>query len=532
MRRSLIVSFTLLAPSWQAYVWPSKQDQLDDLLYLQSGYIRNGALSDQVLTCDFGANVPGIQKAAEWVRTAFHDAVTHDATTRIGGLDASIQYELDRPENLGAALNNTMADISSSVNIHSSAADVLALSLVMAVARCGRMRIPLRTGRIDATEAGIKGVPEAHTDLETSRNRFSTASLNETEMITLIACGHSIGGVHSVDHPEIVPGPVSAENKLSFDTTKAALDNNVVLEYLDNSTTNPLIRNTNDTLNSDKRIFAADDNATMKKLADADYFKSQCEAVFERILDLVPGDVTLSEPMVPADIRPYITSYALKANGSIEFAGRIRVRTTPITGRDSNSLTASIVPISRKATPIAEIAAKRATFRGGNSFGYLDEELTWFEFNQTLPAGVALEAFNIRVNNITYDNAGTGGFPVNPDILYQKAHSCVTFDAAANRGTLNVVAAVSKSLLSSNNVPQIRLVQKTKISGNFIPRLDQEVVEMTEAGKETADYVYYTVSRLVSRDGLDTSFDFEVGDSKVEFITTGELGGEKVCAPL
>lgn len=71
----------------------------------------------EVRTCDFGGNQPGIQKAAEWVRTAFHDSVTHDAATKIGGLDASIQYELDRPENLGAALNNTLADISSSVNV-------------------------------------------------------------------------------------------------------------------------------------------------------------------------------------------------------------------------------------------------------------------------------------------------------------------------------------------------------------------------------------------------------------------------------
>jgi hypothetical protein len=26
-------------------------------------------------------------------------------------------------------------------------------------------------------------------------------------MITLVACGHSIGGVHGVDFPEIVPNP-------------------------------------------------------------------------------------------------------------------------------------------------------------------------------------------------------------------------------------------------------------------------------------------------------------------------------------
>jgi hypothetical protein len=119
------------------------------------------------------------------VRTAFHDSVTHDAATKTGGLDASIQYELDRPENLGAALNNTLADISSSVDVRSSAADLLALALVMSVARCGDMRVPLRLGRIDAKEAGIKGVPEAHTDLNTTRKRFETASLSEGMSLNL-----------------------------------------------------------------------------------------------------------------------------------------------------------------------------------------------------------------------------------------------------------------------------------------------------------------------------------------------------------
>lgn len=134
----------------------------------------------EVLTCAFGAGQPGIQKSAEWVRTAFHDAATHDASTGIGGLDGSIQYELDRQENLGAALNNTLSDISSSVNIHSSAADLISLAMVMAVARCGNLEVPLRLGRKDATEAGIMGVPEAHTDLETTKKRFEISGFNSS----------------------------------------------------------------------------------------------------------------------------------------------------------------------------------------------------------------------------------------------------------------------------------------------------------------------------------------------------------------
>jgi hypothetical protein len=114
-------------------------------------------------------------KGREWVRTAFHDSFTHDATTKTGGMHASIQYELDRPDNLGAVLNNTLGDISSIVSTRSSAPDLLASSLVMSVARCADMRVPQRLGHKDAAEAGIKGVLEAHTDLNTTRKRFETA---------------------------------------------------------------------------------------------------------------------------------------------------------------------------------------------------------------------------------------------------------------------------------------------------------------------------------------------------------------------
>jgi hypothetical protein len=346
-------------------------------------------------------------------------------------------------------------------------------------------------------------------------------------MITLIACGHSIGGVHSVDHPEIVPGPVNASNKLSFDTTLGVLDNNVVLEYLDNSTANPLIRNTNDTLNSDKRIFAADGNATMRKLADPKFFKAQCEAVFERMLDLVPGDVTLSTPLEPADVRPYIEKFQLNANGSIDFSGLIRVRVTPITGRNKNALTASIIPNSRNGSAVNEIIARPSRFRGGTSFGYLDEELQFFEFSQTLNADDVFSSFNIRINDITYDNSKTGGYPINPDLLYQKAQSCQPFDSTTSQGALTITAAISKSLLQGDVVPQMRIVRKIRVQGNFIPRLEEDIVPMVASGKNAGEYAYFTATTKTNVESLRTSFDLEVGDSKVEFLNTGGLLEQK-----
>jgi hypothetical protein len=48
MRRTNLLSLALLVSSGEAYIWPNKYDQLDDLLYLQSGYVRNGQLSDRM----------------------------------------------------------------------------------------------------------------------------------------------------------------------------------------------------------------------------------------------------------------------------------------------------------------------------------------------------------------------------------------------------------------------------------------------------------------------------------------------------
>lgn len=489
------------------------------------------------MTCAFGANQPGIQKSAEWVRTAFHDAATHDGSTGIGGLDASIQYELERGENLGAALNNTLGDISSSVNIHSSAADLIALALVMAVARCGDLSVPLRFGRKDATEAGIMGVPEAHTDLETTRKRFEISGFNTSEMITLVACGHTLGGVHSVDHPEIVlEGLVDPANVARFDNTTGTFDNQVIYEYLDNTSRNPLLRNTNDTLNSDKRIFAADGNQTMNSLAEPAFFKSQCETVFEKMINLVPGDVTLTEPHRPADIRPYILTYLPKDNSTLQLTGRVRVRTTASTGRNISDLSVALLPADSNGASLPQINATMGTFRGGDSFGYLRESFQWYEFSTTVPSTTPIKSFNIRLTtpsngqSTTYDNAATGGYPLNPDILFLRPQSCTVYDSVSNTGTMTINVAVSKSLLAqTSSSPQLSVVQKTKQPRNFIPKLTQEVVLLEKTGRETADFVYYQAKPVVSREGLQTSFDVEVGESKLEFLETTEMVG-RTCA--
>ena len=77
---------------------------------------------------------------------------------------------------------------------HKTVADLIALGAAMAIGTCGGPPIPLRGGRIDATEAGASGVCEPETDLQTTLAIFSGAGFDPADTIALTACGHTMGG--------------------------------------------------------------------------------------------------------------------------------------------------------------------------------------------------------------------------------------------------------------------------------------------------------------------------------------------------
>ncbi len=73
-------------------------------------------------------------------------------------------------------------------------ADLIACGAAIAVGSCGGPYVPLRGGRIDATEAGPPGVCGPETDLEATLNKFEAAGFNQADTIALTACGHTMGG--------------------------------------------------------------------------------------------------------------------------------------------------------------------------------------------------------------------------------------------------------------------------------------------------------------------------------------------------
>lgn len=142
---------------------------------------------------------------------------TADVHAGTGGVDASILYELDRPENPGDAFLETQVAVRDFQTRRSTMSDMFAMTAVVAIAACsnGTIIVPLRAGRVDATGPGPSGVPRPEEDLTTHTASFARQGFSATEMIALVACGHTVGGVHDVDFPEIVP-VVNAVGLVSF----------------------------------------------------------------------------------------------------------------------------------------------------------------------------------------------------------------------------------------------------------------------------------------------------------------------------
>jgi catalase (peroxidase I) len=84
---------------------------------------------------------------------------------------------------------------------------------------------------VDAIKAGPPGVPQPQDTLKSHTDAFARMGFTPTEMIQLVACGHTIGGVQNVALPDVVPASkVTDDNpdgNMQFDQTSDAFDNSV-----------------------------------------------------------------------------------------------------------------------------------------------------------------------------------------------------------------------------------------------------------------------------------------------------------------
>ncbi|KPM43302.1 hypothetical protein AK830_g3279 [Neonectria ditissima] len=508
-------------------VWPSKWDELEDIYTMHSGYLRRG-FSDAVNPCTFGSNAQGRQNSAEWIRTAFHDMATHDAKAGGGGLDASIFFELDRAENIGSAFNNTFGFFYGYHSVRVSASDLIALGVATASNACGGPKVEVRGGRVDASEAGPAGVPEPSTDIDTTTATFEKAGFSKQDMIAMVACGHSLGGVHSADFPEIVDIPADPKNdtNVPFQKDVSQIHNGVVTEFLEGTTKNPLVVASNDTLNSDKRIFDAD-RKFMTEMADKETFEATCGDIFTRMIDAVPKNVELID-IDPYDVKPYVDELSVDSNGDLSFKGKIRMRTTTGAGRDQDDLAIKLMYADNNGEGRTVINTTRATYQGGSTAGLHGEHFVSFEFDATIKAESGISKFWIQETvpstneTKTHDNQGSGGYPVQDTVVLQLSDSCLNTDAIVDdKIPLSIIAMVRKQ--QASNPLTLNVVHKVPRNGVVVPQLETEVTQFEATGDEKNGWLAYRAQTEVT--GF-TTFDIVLGGEApkaVEFQRTGAL---------
>ncbi|KAF7512824.1 hypothetical protein GJ744_011927 [Endocarpon pusillum] len=318
----------------------------------------------------------GRQAAAQWIRTAFHDFVTADVAAGTGGIDASVGFETLRQENSGVGINDSLFWFSFFTNAKVSMADLVALGAAMSVGACGGPQIPLRGGRIDATGPGASGVPEPESDVKTTLGHFSGAGFSQEDAISLTACGHTMGGVHHDDFPQIVPetavGVNNSAGRISMDDTVANFDNSVVQEYIRGvgHRGGPLVTTTNKTVQSDLRLYSSDGNATVRKLAQStDQFRSTCARLFTRMIDTVPKGVKLTPPIDPGSVKYSNLSLDVDWSGKMTLSGFLRYIETGGSASAPSSLTVTVVDRNRRLSRTSVKATTDNTDHSNGIYG-------------------------------------------------------------------------------------------------------------------------------------------------------------------
>ena len=128
---------------------------------------------------------------------------------------------------------------------------------------------------------------------------------------------------------------------IPFDRTVDVFDPLVVHEYYLNGTGNQggaLVTSFNVSSRSDLRLYEIDNNATMIALVNQGAgFLDTCVKLLQRMIDIVPKNVILSDVISPIEVKPINATLDFDTEGHLIFSGYIRVSIPHIIS--SNTLT-------------------------------------------------------------------------------------------------------------------------------------------------------------------------------------------------
>lgn len=153
----------------------------------------------RILEGAFAAALPKA-KAPVVLRLVFHDAGTYDRAAKDGGANASIEFELDRPENGGLKRGwnvvNTIYSKLKGTPLEGvlSRADVIALAGAHAVRITGGPLIDVPIGRTDAQQGDpLNRLPDEKLSATEQIVVFESKGLNPQELVALLG-SHTLGG--------------------------------------------------------------------------------------------------------------------------------------------------------------------------------------------------------------------------------------------------------------------------------------------------------------------------------------------------
>ncbi|XP_042497078.1 putative L-ascorbate peroxidase 6 isoform X1 [Macadamia integrifolia] len=135
-------------------------------------------------------------KAAGVLRLAFHDAGTFDMDDTSGGMNGSIVYELDRPENSGLKKSVKILEKAKSeagIIQPVSWADMIAVGGAEAISICGGPTIPVQLGRLDSMLPDPEGkLPQESLDASGLKQCFLRKGFSTQELVALSGA-HTLG---------------------------------------------------------------------------------------------------------------------------------------------------------------------------------------------------------------------------------------------------------------------------------------------------------------------------------------------------
>ncbi|KAL0064075.1 hypothetical protein AAF712_008934 [Marasmius tenuissimus] len=368
------------------------------------------------------------------------------------------------------------------------------MGTIFAYAHCGgpnHASIPFRAGRVDAKSAGPPGVPEPQQDLQSHIESFRRQGFTQSEMIALVACGHTVGGVRKADFPTIVT-------------------------------------------DKDFALFNGDDQQryTRKVLADGNNFDNECASLIERMINTIPKGVTLTDPIVPIEYKvgkvrlfPSEDSDSLKLTTTLRtldvnpkrkialfWADREGTTTCPVTGCSSES--------TRNEGITSEF---------GNGFGFVGITASTYDFEATIDSATSISKFWFEIDEgngsakKVIDNGGLG-YTIDQDVvLFDPARSTSGF--LPGTGTVQSVTVAVRTSKFTSLAPTLATFDPHGDAPAFLPKFSTFDLELDTSLPPTAGYTFFSAKII---DSFITSFDvvFEgkVAQEWVEIVEITSTG--------